>query len=62
MRADATAVSCVSKGERKCIIKNPTKIEKIKEPSHVDWSGDGWSCGWPVSVDSKQNKNGKNQL
>jgi len=23
----------VSKGERKCIIKNPTKIEKIKEPS-----------------------------
>jgi hypothetical protein len=32
---------------------------KNQEPPNVDWSDNGWSCGWPVRVDSKANKNGE---
>jgi len=30
------------------------KLKKSNNPPNVDWSDDGWSCGWPVRVDSKK--------
>lgn len=38
------------------------KLKKSKNPPNVDWSGDGWSCGWPVRVDSKRKQKWKKPI
>jgi hypothetical protein len=32
---------------------------KNQEPPNVDWSDSGWSCGWPIRVDSKSKQKWK---
>jgi hypothetical protein len=59
---DCGCVKVLARASENASSKIQQKLKKSKNPPNVDWSGDGWSCGWPVSVDSKRKQKWKKPI
>jgi hypothetical protein len=53
---------CLAMASENASSKIQQKLKKSRTFPMSDWSGDGWSCGWPVRVDSKRKQKWKKQI